>query len=348
MLTRRQFAVSGAAAAGALAAPAIAQPLTKITLAVPNAATDVGYFVAHARGYFKEEGLDVDILPFPSAARMIAPMASGELHIAAGGPSAALYNAITRGIDIRIVADKSKNTVGRSSIKVVVRKALVDSGRVKTIADLKGLKYANAAPGSSATSGLVALFKKAGIKPGEVEEVSMSYPQQFQALQTGAIDFAMPPDPAASAAIRAGTVVKLLDGWELIPNHQVAVTLYEGRFAAQKVNEGRRFMRAFIRGVRDHNDTLDKDGAFLQGPKGDAIIDILVKYGPFKDPGVYRSFILAYCDPDGGLDMKSLQDDIDIFQEQKMLERPVDLKKIVDLSFLEWTLKELGPYKRAA
>lgn len=346
MISRRAFTLGGAAAASALAAPAIAQPLRKVTLGVPNAATDVGYFVAHARGYFKEEGLDVEILPFASAARMIAPMASGELHVAAGGPSAGLYNAITRGIDIRMVADKSKNTVGRSSIKLVVRKALVESGRVKTIADLRGLKYANGAPGSSATSGFYHLFKKAGIKPGEVEEVSMSFPQQVQALETGAIDFAMPPDPAGTLAIKRGTVVKLLDEWELIPSHQVAVTLYEGRFATQRAEEGRRFLRAFLRGVRDHNDALDANGDFT-GPRGDAIIDILVKYGPFKDPAIYKSFTLAFCDPDGALDMKSLQEDIDIFREMKMLERPVDLAKVVDQSFLDWALKQLGPYKKS-
>ena len=346
MLTRRTFTVSGAAAAASLAAPAIAQGPAKITLGVPNAATDVGYFVAHARGYFKEEGLEVEMLPFASGARMIAPLASGELHVAAGGPSAGLYNAITRGIEIRIVADKSKNMVGRSSIKLVVRKALVDSGRVKTIADLKGLKYANGAPGSSATSGFHHLFKKAGIKPGEVEEVSMSFPQQVQALETGAIDFAMPPDPAGTMAINRGSVVKLLDGWELIASHQVAVTLFEGRFAAQRAEQGRRFIRAFLRGVRDHNDALDDTGNFT-GAKGDAIVEILVKYGPFKDPAVYRSFVLAYCDPNGALDVKSLQEDIDIFQELKMLERPVDLKKVVDLSFLDWALKQLGPYKKA-
>jgi NitT/TauT family transport system substrate-binding protein len=345
MLTRRRFSQLGAAAMGTVAMPAIAQTPTKVMLGVPNAATDVGYFVAHSRGYFREEGLDVEILPFPSAARMIAPMASGELHTAAGGPSAGLYNAITRGIDIRMVSDKSKNTVGRSSIKVVVRKALVDSGRVKTIADLKGLKYANGAPGSSATSGFHLLFKKAGIRPDEVTEVSMSFPQQVQALETGAIDFAMPPDPAGTLAIKRGTVVKLMDGWELIPSHQVAVTLYEGRFAAQRAEEGRRFMRAFLRGVRDHNDALDDQGNF-EGARGDAIIDILVKYGPFKDPAIYKAFTLAYCDPDGTLDMKSLQDDIDIFQELKMLERPVDLKKVVDNSFRDWALQQLGPYKK--
>ena len=104
MITRRAFALSGAAAATTLAAPAIAQAPTKVKLGVPNAATDVGYFVAHARGYFKDEGLDVEMIPFDSAARMIAPMASGDLQVAAGGPSAGFYNGFTRGLDMRMVA----------------------------------------------------------------------------------------------------------------------------------------------------------------------------------------------------------------------------------------------------
>ena len=198
MITRRAFALSGAAAATVLAAPALAQGPTKVKLGVPNAATDVGYFVAHARGYFKDEGLDVEMIPFDSAARMIAPMASGDLQVAAGGPSAGFYNGFTRGLDMRMVADKSRNIVNRSSIRLMVRTALVQSGRVKTIADLKGLKYANGAPGSSASTLFYLLFKKAGIRMDEVHETSMSFPQQVAALESGAIDFAMPPDPAGT------------------------------------------------------------------------------------------------------------------------------------------------------
>jgi ABC-type nitrate/sulfonate/bicarbonate transport system substrate-binding protein len=143
LLTRRQAIATGASAGALLAAPAIGQGLAKVWLGVPNAATDVGYFVAHARGYFRDEGLDVEIIPFDSAARMIAPMASGDLQVAAGGPSAGLYNGVARGMDIRMVSDKSKNVVHRSSVHILVRKELMESGRVKTIADLKGLKYAN-------------------------------------------------------------------------------------------------------------------------------------------------------------------------------------------------------------
>ena len=346
MLTRRQAIAAGAGAGALLAAPAIGQGLAKVRLGVPNAATDVGYFVAHARGYFKDEGLDVEIIPFDSAARMIAPMASGELQVAAGGPSAGLYNGVARGLDIRMVSDKSKNVTNRSSVHVMVRKDLMDSGRVKSIKDLKGLKYANGAPGSSATSIFYTLLKRAGIALDEVQEVSMSFPQQVAALETGAIDFAAPPDPAGTLAMKRGIAKLLIESWELIPSHQVAVTLYGGKFIKEQADQGRRFMRAFLRGVRDHNDALDATGNFA-GARGDAIIDILVKYGPFKDPQIYKSFVMAFCDPDGKMDMASLQVDIDIFKEMKMLEAPVDLAKVLDTSFIDWAVKDLGPYKKS-
>ena len=345
MLTRRQAIAAGAGAGALLAKPAIGQGLAKVKLGVPNAATDVGYFVAHARGYFKDEGLDVEIIPFDSAARMIAPMASGDLQVAAGGPSAGLYNGVARGLDIRMVSDKSKNVTNRSSVHVMVRKDLMDSGRVKSIKDLKGLKYANGAPGSSATSIFYTLLKRAGIALDEVQEVSMSFPQQVAALETRAIDFAAPPDPAGTLAMKRGIAKLLIESWELIPSHQVAVTLYGGKFIKEQADQGRRFMRAFLRGVRDHNDALDATGNFA-GSRGDAIIDILVKYGPFKDPQIYKSFVMAFCDPDGKMDLASLQFDIDIFKEMKMLEAPVDLAKVVDTSFIDWAIQDLGRYKK--
>ena len=92
-----------------------AQQPVVINVGVPNAATDVGYFVAHKRGYFAAEGLDVRFQTFDSAARMIPILAAGDLQVGAGGPSAGLYNAIARDIDIRIVADKSRTRPCRAA-----------------------------------------------------------------------------------------------------------------------------------------------------------------------------------------------------------------------------------------
>lgn len=329
----------------AVASASAQEKLTVVNIGMPNAATDVGYFVAHKRGYFKAEGLDVKFHNFPSAARMVTPLASGDLQVGAGGPSAGLYNAIARGIDIRIVADKSKNQTDKGSQKLIVRKELWDSGRVRKVADLKGLKVANAAPGSSGATVLYKFLQASSMKPKDVEEVFMSTPQMIQGLQNGAIDAALPFDPATTLAIRRNIAVSLGNDYDVYPVHQIAVTLYSGKFIKENPKAATGFLKAFLRGVRDHNDALGPDG-LLTGEKGDAIAAILAEYGPFKDPKIYKSFVLAYCDPDGQLHMESIKEDIGIFRELGQLKAEVDIAKVVDTSFLQQALKELGPYKK--
>ncbi len=322
-----------------------AQQPVIVNVGMPNAATDVGYFVAHKKGYFTAEGLDVRFQNFDSAARMIPVLATGDLQVGAGGPSAGLYNAITRDIDIRIVADKSRNQTGQGSQKLLVRKELWDSGKVRKVADLRGMKVANAAPGSSGATVLYKFLQSAGMKPNDVQEVFMSVPQMVQALQGGSIDAALPFDPATTISIRNGTAVSLGNDYDVYPIHQIAVTLYSGKFMKEQPRAAVSFLKAFLRGVRDHNDALGPD-KLLTGAKGDEIANILAEYGPFKDPKVYKSFVIAYCDPDGQLDMPSIKEDIAIFKELGQLKTDVDLTRVVDTSFLEAALKEIGPYKR--
>lgn len=334
----------GVLLAGGAGSPQAQQPLV-VNLGVPNAATDVGYFVAHKKGYFAAEGLDVRFQRFDSAARMIPALATGELLVGAGGPSAGLYNAIARGLDIRIVADKSRNQTGQGSQKLLVRKELWDSGKVRSIADLRGMRVANAAPGSSGATVLYKFLQTAGMKAGDINEVFMSTPQMVQALQSGAIDAALPFDPATTLAIRNGYAVSLGNDYDVYPIHQIAVTLYSGKFIKEHPKAAVGFLKAFLRGVRDHNDALGPD-KMLTGERGEEIANILAEYGPFKDPKIYKSFIIAYCDPDGQLDMPSIKEDIAIFKELGHLKVDVDLDRVIDTSFLEAALKELGPYKR--
>ena len=85
-----------------------AQTLTPVTLGMTGTTTDVGFYVADKKGYFRAEGLDVKLTMFDSAARMITLFASGALDVGGGGPSAGLYNAVARGVDNRMVADKNQ------------------------------------------------------------------------------------------------------------------------------------------------------------------------------------------------------------------------------------------------
>src|SRR5881409_3647761 len=64
--------------------------------------SDAAIFIADAKGYFKEQGIALDLQTFQSAANMTTPLGTGELDAGGGAPSAGLFNAIGRGVNIRI------------------------------------------------------------------------------------------------------------------------------------------------------------------------------------------------------------------------------------------------------
>src|ERR1700724_2029506 len=111
------------AAALALIGHADAQELSVGTI---GASSDSPFFIADKRGYFKDEGLTVKFIRFDSAAKAMAPLGTGELAVASGATSAALYNAVRRGVGLRIVADKAKNPPGYGFEALLVRTDLRD------------------------------------------------------------------------------------------------------------------------------------------------------------------------------------------------------------------------------
>src|ERR1700678_3412581 len=82
-------------------------------------------FIADQLGYFKQEGLDVQVTTFPSAANMIAPLGAGQLDVGGGAAVASMYNAIGRGIDVRVVADLATDPPGYGFQRLIVRTDLV-------------------------------------------------------------------------------------------------------------------------------------------------------------------------------------------------------------------------------
>ncbi|MCK0509526.1 ABC transporter substrate-binding protein [Aromatoleum buckelii] len=321
----------------------VATDSTEVRVGIVNSSSDAGFLIADKKGYFREEGLEVVFTPFDSAAKMIAPLGAGHLDVGGGSPSAGLYNAIARGISIKIVADKGSTPPGYGYQPLLVRKDLVDSGRFKELKDLKGMKIAGSAPGSASTSTLNEMLKKADLKTADVERVYMGFPQHVMALQNAAVDAALTTEPSATRAIQSGAAVKVLGDDEAYPDHQLAVVLYSGPFAREKPEVARKFMRAYLRGVRDYNDAL-KDGR-LAGPSSDDIIAILTASTALKDPATYRLLSANGCNPNGKVHEPSLRNDLQFFKDEGLIQGNVAVEQAVDHTFVEAALKDLGTYE---
>ena len=111
-------------------------PDVTVAVAVDRAASDAGLFIAAERGYFKELGIQVEFVWFPSSAEMLPMVASGHIQVAGGITSTSFFNAIDRNIGLRLLADKGHNMPGKPFVNMVLSEPLID--KVKQIPDLRG------------------------------------------------------------------------------------------------------------------------------------------------------------------------------------------------------------------
>ena len=164
------------------------------------AISNAGIYIAIEKGYFQAHGVAVDIERFASAGKMTAPLATGQIDVSVGSPSAGLFNSIAGGMDFKIVADKGQVRPGYNFTPLIVRKDLVDSGKVKTLRDLKGLKVANGAKGINFDFFLAKMMEHVGLTYGDLDVVYMSYPDGIKALASKAVDAAFAPEPWGAQA----------------------------------------------------------------------------------------------------------------------------------------------------
>src|SRR5437879_11602210 len=107
MLPRLRFAISivltGMAASSAVGG---AQAADKVAVGTGGSASDAPFYIAYDKGFFKDEGLDVDLIVLDSGAKVIAPLGTGELDVGSGALSVGFWNALVRGVKFRIAADR--------------------------------------------------------------------------------------------------------------------------------------------------------------------------------------------------------------------------------------------------
>jgi NitT/TauT family transport system substrate-binding protein len=314
----------------------------ELTIGTIGASSDAPFFVADKKGYFAAEGLKVKFVRFDSAAKMIPSLGSGEVDVGSGATSAGLYNAVKRGIGIKIVADKARNAPGYGFESIMARKADIDSGKIKSLKDFKGLKVAISAKGNSEAAILNHALKTVGLGWSDIEPVYLGFPQHIAAMQNGAINASLTVEPTVSKLLQLGTAVKLVGIDSIYPNAQTAVIFYGAKFIKDKPAEAKKFMKALVRGMRTYNDAL-KDG-HIAGPNADEIISILTEYSFLKDPAVHRAITSQAVDPDGHLNMDSLRETWQFFKDTGEIDGSVKVEDVVDLSYVQAAAKELGPY----
>jgi NitT/TauT family transport system substrate-binding protein len=268
---------------------------------------------------------------------MTPSLATGELDVGAGGVSAALFNAIARGVPIRIVGPQARHDPGASGVYFMVRTDLIASGAFGDYPDLRGLKIAIPGRGTAPDFAVGLALARAGLGPADCELVELSFPDMVPALAHGAIDVAVQAEPAATQAVNLGAAVKWRELAGVRPGIQFTVVVYSPEFV-EHPEAARRWMLAYLKGVRDYNDAFKHDRGRAE------VVEILTRETPVKSSALYEQMGFASIDPNGRVDRASLAEQLDWYAAQGLVTQAIDLEQAIDLSFADFALARLGPY----
>ncbi len=144
------------------------------------------FFIAREEGYFADQGLDVEFVEGASSARALPLFVQGRVDVFAGLLSAGIINAVGQGAPIRLVAEKGHVGTDRDPyICMMARPDLVESGRLKTASDLKGLTVIRD-PTSTMCYFVDSILATGGLSEDDVEFRYLQMPIRGEALSNGA------------------------------------------------------------------------------------------------------------------------------------------------------------------
>jgi ABC-type nitrate/sulfonate/bicarbonate transport system substrate-binding protein len=257
-----------AACGGGTPAPSTATPVEQVTFMAgfkPQANLPfVAVYVAQQRGYFRDQGLAVDIQHSSGSGDHIQLLATGRVQFSTGSAGDVMKRVATAGVPLVAVAQIGQ----RDEQSFAVR---ADSP-IRTLKDWEGRIVGYK---STVSADYLALLKIGGVERDKVREVAVGFDPRL--LVDGRVDVypvftANEPDTLA----RLGVPVRLFDptsygipglGLAFITNRDTA----EGRPEVV-----RRFLRAALRGLGDA--IADRSAA----------IDVVMKYATGEDPAHQR------------------------------------------------------------
>jgi NitT/TauT family transport system substrate-binding protein len=299
--------------------------------------SDAGILIGMAKGYYTDLGISIEGVQFNTGQEMINQLAAGQLDVGATVSASGLFNAMSRDIPVKIVADKGINVPGKGYYRLVIRKELKDT--IKDYTDLKGRKIAIVGTASLDEIALDRVLQKGGLTMKDIDmQVIRAFPDMLVSLANKSIDAAMVIEPFVTQGIAKDILDPWKDPFEYDPDAQTAILVY-GTSMTKRPEVANRFMAAYIKSLRDYND------AFFKNKNHKEIVDILCKYSVIKEPALYDKMFPTGLNPDGYLRMKGVQLDIDWYQKNNLIKPDIKLADTVDNSYVNFAIKTLGKYQ---
>lgn len=298
--------------------------------------SDAGILIGMAKGYYKDVGITIEPIQFSTGQEMINQLAAGQLDVGATVTSAGLFNAMSRDIPIKIVADKGINVPGQGYYRLIIRKDLVDT--ITDYKDLRGKRIAIVGTASLDEISLARILAKGQLETTDIDlQIIRSFPDMLASLSNKSIDAAMVIEPFVTLAMSKGLADPWKDPMDYDPDAQTALLVF-GTTMTKNPAVANRFMVAYIQSLRDYNE------AFFKNKNKDEIVNILCTHSVIKDPLLYEQMFPTGLNPNGYVREKGIIMDLTWYKHNNLLKSNLQYQDVVDNQYVDFALKQLGTY----
>ena len=284
--------------------------------------------IALAKGYFKQEGIEPDLVFFDAQQPIAVATVSGDVDFGIAAETAALYSLAGSG-KLKVIGGGASEAPTFHYLSILASKSAWDAG-LKSPKDLGGHSDALTQMGTGLQYAMGLLAEKHGFDIKSIKFMPLqSNANIASALAGGRVDASIFSAQGALPLIEKGDV-KLL-GWigDDTGVDQAYLLFVQTDIADKRPETVKHFLAAYRKGAHDFYDAFtDKDGKRTDGPTAPAILAILSDYLHQPVELVQRG--IPYFDPEGRIDTKDVQHQIDWYREQGLLKGDVSTATLVD------------------
>ena len=292
----------------------------KVRLSI--SAVDVSFLtggVALKRGFFRDEGLDVELIRM-NANVSVTALSTGDIDYTM--VFASVVRGALRGLPMKVVASFMDSSTH----------LLIARPEYKTIRDLKGKTLAVSNYGATSDVAARMMMKQGGVDPEkELKIIQLGAERgRYAALKEGIVDVAVLSPPTDTDAVRSGYRVlsRFYEHFKM-PFTGVGTNLKKLK---EKPDEVKRMVKAMLRANR-----------FVRSNREGTIQTMMewIKVDRESAVATYDSTWKIFSE-DGGMSESGLKLVIDQGREAMKIERPVANSEVADFNIIREVQKELG------
>ncbi len=316
--------------------PAAAQE--RVTVGTMQQIANGALFLAAAKGYFKAEGLDVEITAYASDQDVVEALAGNATDFGLAGFTATAFNLAGKGA-IKAVAAQVREKDGYEGNEIVVSNAAYARGLRKA----ENIANSSAAIGQLGTSLHYQLGQIARLKGFDFTSITLKPEGSFDAVARsvarGAADVAILPGYYARDLLTANQA-KLVAWYSELDEQQLGALFASAKTIASRRAMVEKFLRAYRRAAAEYSVAFlrhDRYGRRISNAKSQEVAAAIARYlypgRPLADSAAKVEAAIYFMDAQAQLDIADITRQVAWYQSQGLVDKGVDAGAIVGLSF---------------